>query len=83
MVLLRRQNTYTWTCLQGGIYSAQQFIVKAIPENQKSEIFHKAHMTLDSILIKMAFKGHLGFGFLRLHSEWFLHNRKCSKRHNL
>ena len=32
-------------------------------------------MTINSILLKMAFGGHLGFGYLRLHSEWFPHTR--------
>ena len=29
----------------------------------------------------MAFGGHLGFGYLRLHAELFLHTRKRIKRH--
>ena len=83
MVLLREQNTYTLTYLQGGVYSAQQFIVKPIPENPEARYFKKALMAINSILLKMAFGGHLGFGYLRLHSEWFPHSRKCFKRHNL
>ena len=31
----------------------------------------------------MALGGHLGFGYLKLHSEWFPHTRKRLKRHIL
>ena len=40
-------------------------------------------MTINNILLKMAFGGHLGLGYLRLHSKWSPHTRKRFKRHNL
>ena len=40
-------------------------------------------MTINNILLKMAFGGHLGFGYLRLHSKGFSHTKKSLKRHVL
>ena len=76
------QGTKHMYMFAGWLYSAQQFIVKPIPENPKVKYFIGS-MTINSILLKMAFGGHLGFDYFRLHSEYFPHTRIRLKRQTL
>ena len=82
MVLLRGPSTYTCICLQGGVYLPDNILLRPSQKTQKRDI-PEGSMTINNILLKMAFGGHLGFGYLRLHLEWFLHTRKHLKRHIL